>query len=262
MGNGDFCGNGRVFSLFVGGGEVDAESMKPYGLALMDYFNGDHSAKITIHRDDGHADEVPIGIFFREPSDFYRPDRAALDLCSGYVLDVGAGAGPHSLVLQERGLSVCAIDISPEACEIMRTRGVKEVYCTDVYDFSGGPFDTIIMLCRGLGLVEDLSGLGRFLEYARRLAKPGGQILCDSLDIRRTDDLVHLTYQEANRSAGRYFGEFRLQIEYKGSKWPVWRLLRVDPETLVFHARKAGWSCQLVMEEEDGNYLARLTPSA
>ena len=144
---------------------MDPESMKPYGLALMDYFNGNHSAKITIHRDDSYANDDPIGVFFRKPSDFSRLEHAALDLCSGYVLDVGAGAGPDSLALQERGLSVCAIDISLEACEIMRTRGVKEVYCTGVYDFSGGPFDTILMLCRGLGLVEDLSGPDRFLEY-------------------------------------------------------------------------------------------------
>jgi len=240
---------------------MDPESMKPYGLALIDYFNGDHSAKITIHRDDGDVQDVPIGVFFREPSDFSRLEHAALDLCSGYVLDVGAGAGPHSLALQERGLSVCAIDISPEACEIMRTRGVKEVYCTDVYDFSGGPFDTILILGRGIGLVEDLSGLDRFLEYAHGLVKPGGQIVFNSLDVRRADDPVHLAYHEANRNAGRYFGESRLQIEYKGRKWPVWRWLRVDPETLGFHGRKAGWNCQVVMEEEDGHYLGRLTPS-
>ena len=81
----------------------------------MDYFGGDHSAKIAIHRDDGHTDDMAISTFFRKPLDFPRLERTALDLCQGYVLDVGAGAGPDSLALQERGLSVCAIDISPEA---------------------------------------------------------------------------------------------------------------------------------------------------
>ena len=78
------------------------------------------------------------------------------------------------------------------------------------------------------------------------------------MDLRRTDEPVPLAYQEANRNAGRYFGELRLQTEYKGRKWPVWRFLRLDPETLGFHASKAGWSCQVVMEEEAGNYLGRL----
>ena len=238
---------------------MNPESMKPYGLALMDYFNDDHSARISIHRDDGHTDDMAVGTFFRESSDFSRLELAALNLCRGYILDVGAGAGPDSLALQERGLSVCAIDISSEACEIMRTRGVKEVYCTDIYDFSRGPFDTILMLCHGLGLLEDLSGLDRFLEYAHGLLETDGQIICDSMDVRYTNNPLHLAYHEANHDAGRYFGELRFQMEYKGRKWPLWKWLHVDPETLTANARKAGWSCEIVLQEEGGDYLARLT---
>lgn len=238
---------------------MNPESMKPCGLALMDYFRGDYSAKISIHRDDGHTDDMAISTFFREPSNFSRLECTALDLCKGYVLDIGAGAGPDSLALQEKGFSVCAIDISPEACEIMRTRGVEEVYCTDIYDFIGGPFDTILMLCHGLGLLETLSGLDRFLEYTHRLVKASSQIIFDSLDVRHTSNLMHLAYHEANRGAGRYFGELRLQIEYKGRKWPIWKWLHVDPETLTVHAREAGWHCEVIMQEESGDYLGRLT---
>ena len=82
---------------------MNPESMKPHGLALMDYFNGDHSASIAIHRDDGHTDDMAMGVFFREPSDFSRLERVALDICRGYILDVGAGAGSDSLALQEEG---------------------------------------------------------------------------------------------------------------------------------------------------------------
>jgi ubiquinone/menaquinone biosynthesis C-methylase UbiE len=242
------------------GGEMNPESMKPHGRALLDYFNGDYSARIAIHRDDGYTDYVAVSTFFREPSDFSQIEQTALDLCRGYVLDVGAGAGPDSLALQERGLSVCAIDISPEACEIMRIRGIREVYCTDMYDFSGGPFDTMLMLCHGLGLLGDISGLDRFLEYAHRLAKSDGQIICDSLDVRYTGNPLHLAYQQANRDAGRYFGEMRSHMEYKGKKWPLWKWLHVDPEMLTSKARKAGWSCEIVLQEDGGDYLARLTP--
>ncbi|MFC1715752.1 class I SAM-dependent methyltransferase [Candidatus Poribacteria bacterium] len=201
---------------------------------------------------------MPISTFFREPADFSSMERTAIDLCQGYVLDVGAGAGADGLALQEEGLPVCAIDISPEACEIMKTRGVKEVYCTDIYDFRGGPFDTMLMLCHGLGLLEDLSGLDRFLEYAHGLLKPGGQIVCDSLDVRYTSNPLHLAYHQANRDAGRYFGEMRMQMEYKGKKWPLWKWLHVDPETLSDHAQKKGWSCKILLQEDSGDYLARL----
>ena len=140
----------------------------------------------------------------------------------------------------------------------MKTRGVREVYCADIYDFRGGPFDTMLMLCHGLGLLEDLPGLDRFLEHAHGLLKPGGQIICDSLDVRYTNNPLHLAYHQANCDAGRYFGEIRMQMEYKGKKWPLWKWLHVDPETLSGYAQKRGWSCKILLQEDSGDYLARL----
>ena len=46
----------------------------------------------------------------------------------GKVLDVGAGSGCHSLVLQEKGIDVTAIDISPLSVETTKERGVKKVF--------------------------------------------------------------------------------------------------------------------------------------
>ncbi len=240
---------------------MNSKSMEPYGLALLDFFNGDDSAKIVIYRDDGLKEDLLISFFFREPPDFLPLERTAVNLCRGSVLDVGAGVGPHSLALQDRGLTVCAIDISPEACEVMRKRGVKDVRCINIFDFKEERlFDTLLMLNHGIGLVENLSGLDCFLEDVHRLLKSDGQILFDSLDVRCTSNPIHLAYQEANRQADRYFWEIRLQFEYKGQKGPLWGWLHIDPETLTDHALKTGWSCQVISQEEGGDYLARLTP--
>jgi SAM-dependent methyltransferase len=222
---------------------MNSKSMRPYGLALLDFFNGDDSAEIVIYRDDGLKEDLLISFFFRESPDFLPLEQTAVNLCRGYVLDVGAGAGPHSLALQDRGLTVCAIDISPEACEIMRKRGVKDVRCISIFDFKERPFDTLLMLNHGIGLVKNLSGLDYFLEDVHRLLKSDGQILFDSLDVRCTSNPIHLAYQEANRQAYRYFGEIRLQFEYEGQKGPLWGWLHIDPETLTDHALKTGWSC-------------------
>lgn len=64
---------------------------------------------------------------FRSYDSMPKIERKALDLAKERILDVGAGAGCHSLVLQERGLDVTAIDISPLSVETMKERGVKKV---------------------------------------------------------------------------------------------------------------------------------------
>ncbi len=198
-------------------------------------------------------------IFFRKPADFSPLEQKAMTLCRGYVLDIGAGAGCHSLVLQDRGMRVLAIDFSPHAIEIMSKRGVKECRQVDVFEFHEELFDTLLMMGHGIGIAGDLSGLDRFLRHAHKLLKPDGQIVFDSLDVRCTDNPRHLAYQDANRQAGRYFGEFRLRFEYKGQMGPSFGWLHVDPETLTDHAGRMGWSCRVVCQEDDGNYLAQLT---
>lgn len=234
--------------------------MNPHGLAMLDFYNGDTSAKIIIHRDDGHKEELPASKFFRNPSEFSPIEEAAIKLCRGSILDAGAGAGPHSLVLQNNGFSVCAIDISPEAVEVMHKRGVKNVHCADIFNYAGGKFDTILMMMHGIGMVENLSGLNKFLAVVKEKLKPNGQILLDSMDARHTNDPAHLNYHEKNRRAGNYFGEFRLQFEYKGKKGASFTWLHIDPETLKEHALKAGWSTDIIVpKDENGNYLARLT---
>jgi len=96
---------------------MDPAAMKPYGLAILDYHRGNPSAVISVCRDDGKRDELPASAFFRQAED-YDLERVALGFCRGQVLDVGAGAGCHSLFLQKKGLSVCAIDVSPEAVQV------------------------------------------------------------------------------------------------------------------------------------------------
>jgi len=235
----------------------NTEAMKPYGTALMDFYRGDKTETVTFYRDDNMVSYLAMNTFFRGSTD-YPHDKIALDNCRGRILDIGAGTGLHSLYLQDKGFSVCAMDISREACEIMRERGVKAVYCMDITDLEAEPFDTLLLLGRAIGMVENLQGLDSFLVTVRRLVNPGGQIILSSLDVSCTTDPVHLAYHEANRRAGRYIGEVEMSLEYNEMKGSVTGMLHVDPVTLAEHSEKAGWSCDVLAQEEDGNYLARL----
>jgi SAM-dependent methyltransferase len=234
--------------------------MTPHGLALLAYYRGDSEAEVLIRRDDGLEVALPVSVFFRSPAEFWPIETMALEHCRGHVLDIGAGSGLHSLALQAEGRRVTALDITPEATRIMTRRGVEDVRCADILEFAGGPFDTLLMLGHGIGIVGDPPGLRRFLLHARRLIQADGQLLADSLDVRRTDEEKHLAYHEANREAGRYVGETRVQFEYEGYVGPYCGWVHVDPVTLAQHAARAGWECEILLEEGSGEYLARLTP--
>jgi len=236
---------------------MNPKAMELHGIALSDYFNGDKSATITVRRDDGHESPLPVHIFFREPSEF-TTNKAAIENCKGKILDVGGGTGLHSLVLQQQGFAVTAIDINQYAVEIMIKRDVKHVHCADIFDYSEGQFDTILMLGHGIGMVETIAGLDRFLSHAHGLLAADGQVLMDSMDVRVTDDRKHLEYLEANRKAGRYVGEIRMQFEYQGKTGPFCGWLHVDSETLKQHATKLGWVCEVIVHD-GAEYLARLT---
>jgi hypothetical protein len=54
------------------------------------------------------------------------------------------------------------------------------------------------MMGHGIGMVETLAGLDRFLAHARGWLSGDGQILLDSQDVRVTDDPKNLAYQGAN----------------------------------------------------------------
>ena len=238
---------------------VNPAAMVPFGIALAAYAAGDHASALILHRDDGNEARLPMGEFFREEPEFTDIERAALARSRGPVLDIGAGAGSQSLALQRRGCPVTAIDISPHAADIARTRGVVDVHCADVMAFAGGPFETLLLLGHGIGMVETVAGLREFFPKAGALMTPGGQLLLDSMDVRTTTNPAHLAYHEANRANGRYIGEIRMRCEFGGLAGPFYGWLQVDAATLGAEGARYGWRTEVIHSGARGDYLARLT---
>jgi SAM-dependent methyltransferase len=239
---------------------IDLNAWKPHQAAMRAYHRGRRDATIVVY-DDFQRDVVPVSYFFRGPDQFPPLERVALDLCRGRVLDVGAGAGCHSLALQDRGLEVTAIDVLPGLVEILRERGVHDARQASWMDVDAGTFDTVFMMMNGLGLAETLEGLRRFLRDARRLLQPGGQILADSTDVRTRMDPEAARNGRLQRPDGRYIGELHFQIEFEGRKGNPFGQLYIDPDTLTRFTQEAGWGCEVVFPpDEYGNYLVRLTP--
>ncbi len=243
-----------------------ANAWYPHGLAIRDYAAGDLRATITATRSDGAVYPMPACGFFRTPRAFPSLEKLAIRECVGRVLDIGAGAGCHTLALQARGHIVTALDISPDAVRVMRGRDVKDARTVDVFHFDPekrkgheAPYDTLLMLMNGIAIAKTLPGLRRYLRRVRRWIPADGRLLLDSMDVRKDDGYGRHALTES-RKAGRYFGEIRYRFAYGGRTGPFFPALFVDSRTLLREARAVGWRGQVLYEEDDGSYLARLSP--
>jgi SAM-dependent methyltransferase len=221
------------------------------------YHDGDAGATVVAY-DDYERDEIPVAYFFRGPDQFAPYEQLALGLCHGRVLDVGAGSGCHSLVLQERGLPVTAIEILPEIVEILHARGVRDARVATWKDLAPEPYDTVLIMMNGIGLAGSLEALPDFLRTIARLLSEGGQVITDSTDVRVSMDPGAAGRLE--RRDGRYIGDLHFQLEYEGRKGAPFSQLYCDLETLTVTAAREGWRTDVVSPpDEFGHYLVRLT---
>ena len=163
----------------------------PMGRAIAEYYETGKADRLRVLSPMFEEDEIPLATLFRDRPSMPEIERTALDMARGRVLDVGAGAGCHTLALQEQGLDVTAIDVSPLSVETMKRRGVKQAFEQDFFELgtrqSALPperqYDTILMLMNGIGLVGTLKRMPKLFKLFDKILAPGGQVLCDSSDI-------------------------------------------------------------------------------
>lgn len=236
-----------------------------YGHAIRDYHETGEGFEI-VERDDGWIG--PSG----GPEPYFRayegwPDRqqAAMDHVEGRVLDVGCGAGRHALYLQERGHDVVGIDVSPNAVEVSRDRGladVRELGIESVTDLRG-PFDTVLMLGNNFGLVGTRETAPGRLRDLASIATPDATLLAESRDPHETDDPDHLAYHEFNRERGRLPGALRMRVRYGRFATDWFDYLLAAPDEMTTLVGETPWTIETVIESDgtNGDYVAVLRRS-
>jgi len=244
------------------------------GQAIADHFHRRSSARLRVHTRWGQkADGQPIGssteimpikTYFRDGDDMPGLEWMALQHCRGRILDIGAGAGSHSLLLQKMGLDVTALDISPLNAAVMKKRSIKKVVCHDFFTLQRTSYDTLLLLMNGIGLAATLDGLHLFLRKARTLLRPGGALIFDSSDVAY---LYHDRPPKKGSSgraggslSGHYYGEIFYQYEYRRQHTDWFKWLFVDKRTLRRIATSEGWKMKLLFEDKFDQYLVELRP--
>lgn len=228
----------------------------PMGRAIADYYKTQKANKLRVFSPMFEEDEIPLSTLFRSYEVMPRIEQKALDMAKGKTLDVGAGSGCHSLVLQEKGIDVTAIDISPLSVETMKERGVKKVIEQDFFTLKG-QYDTVLMLMNGIGIVGTLERLPRFFRQLDKILAPGGQLLCDSSDISYVFEDENGMIDIPNEMD--YYGEHSFRMQYKDTIGEPFNWLYINADTLREKAGRCGYAVEVVAEGEHYDYLARIT---
>ena len=274
--------------------EILSADKDPMGAAILDFQKHGKAARLRVLSSMFEEDEMPVKHLFRSTREMPVLEQKALQLAKGRVLDIGAGSGCHTLALQEKGLEVKAIDISPLSCEAMKLRGVKDAECINLFDphlssgnhsgehqethseehqethseghqethseknqeqFEGG-FDTILLLMNGTGIAGKIENLPALFQRLKALLNPGGQILIDSSDLKYIYENEDGSF-DINLN-GAYYGEVDYQMIYKDVKGDRFDWLYVDFPLLKSIAETCGLHGELVAEGEHYDYLARI----
>ncbi len=225
------------------------------GKALLDYQSGNYSEDIITATHVSYNDVLPLPYLFRDYAEMPAIEQKALDHSFGNVLDVGCAAGSHSLHLQKRGLDVTAIDISVNSIKVCKLRGIRNAFHRDLLE-ENGKYDTILSLMNGTGIFHSMEQAPSYLGKLKSLLKPGGQILIDSSDVSymySEKDLKNL------KKHGIYYGELEYYLSYKGESEDVMTWLYIDIASLKSLCEQCGLECDLILEGDHFDYLARLT---
>ena len=230
-----------------------------FGKAMLDFQTNNSPEDIITETSISEEDEMSVEYLFRSYNEMPKLEQKALQLTFGKTLDVGCGAGSHSLFLQkDRNLEVTSIDISEKAIETCKLRGVKNTKVQNILSFEEEKFDTILLLMNGTGIFGKLEHCNKYLLKLKSLLNPGGQILIDSSDI------IYMFDEDEDGgkwipSDKKYYGELVFTISYKGEKEEPFDWLYLDYNTLQNAAVANGLKCELVLEGEHYDYLAKLT---
>lgn len=230
-----------------------------FGKAMLDYIQNNQPENLFTETNISEADEMDVAYLFRSFKEMPKIEQKALKLAKGNILDVGCGAGSHTLYLQEKGLNVTAIDISANAIETCKIRGVKNATKTDILQIdTAQKYDTILLLMNGTGIFGRLKNIDQYLTKLKDLLTENGQILIDS------SDLIYMF--DEDEDGGKwiplyhdYYGELIFNVSYKGEKEEPFNWLYLDFNTLQNACLAQNLTCELILEGNNFDYLARIT---
>lgn len=238
------------------------KSQDAFGQLLLSCLHGNESLEI-IERDDGFIEAGYGSRYFISYEAWPSHHLTAMNYVGGRVLDIGCGAGSHSIYCQEQGYRVLGIDVSPGAIQVSRHRGLRHGRVMSVTQVvaSLGVFDTVLMLGGNFGTLGNRERASRLLKRFHRMTTPTARIIAESRDPYLTTEPVHRAYHKGNRSRGRMSGQVRIRVRFKNLKTPWFDYLFVSKEEMAQILDDTGWRVAEFLDSGGAGYIGVLSKS-
>ena len=229
-----------------------------FGRMLWACYNGQRVFEID-ERDDGYIEaSTSPKMYFSDYEDWPQHEKKAMEYVKGRVLDIGCGAGRHSLYLQKKGLDVLGIDNSPLAIKVCKLRGLKKAKIMSIEDIDFKPksFDTIIMMGNNFGLFGSFQKARSLLKRFHKITSDDGLIVAETRDPYKTDNPAHLEYHKLNRKRGRMGGQVRIRVRFEKYATPWFDYLFVSKEEMDEILKGTGWKVKQYIDSGNALYIA------
>ncbi len=229
-----------------------------YGQAMLDHLEGKTGFEIVERDDKWIGMSLGPPAYFTEYEAWPKIQQEAIEYAGNKVLDIGCGAGRHSLFLQNQGKTVLGIDISPKAIEVCKRRGLKRAEIVSITSLNPkfGIYGTILMLGNNFGLMANRKRARWLLKRFHKFTPPDGLIIAESRNPFATNDPDHLSYHKKNTSAGKMAGQIRIRVRYKLLVTPWFEYLMVSQEEMEDILHGTGWSVKRFIGDKSPMYVA------
>ena len=228
-----------------------------FGQMIWAFYKGREVFEI-VERDDSYIDAYSPKRYFSDYENWHLIEQESMEFVKGRVLDIGCGAGRHSLYLQKKGLNVLGIDISPLAINVCKLRGLKKAKVLPIEDvnFNSDSFDTIIMMGNNFGLFGSFRKARKLLKKFHEMTSENASIIADTRDPYKTDNPDHLEYHRLNKEKGRMGGQVRIRIRFGKHVGRWFDYLMVSKKEMEEILKGTGWKVKEFIDSEDAEYIA------
>lgn len=242
--------------------EKNKKFVDAFGTEVMDVFKGEDEVFEIVERDDGFIDAAPVkDRYFTEYKDWSEIEKKAIALARGRVLDIGCGAGRHSLYLQKKGLDVAGIDVSSLAIKVCQLRGLKKAKVLSIDDiniFKENSFDNVIMFGNNFGLFQGPKKFKILLKKFEKVLSDKGVIIAITTDPYKTENPIHIAYHKLNLGRGRMGGQLKIRLRYKNLTTPYFDYLFVSQKELKELLKGTNWKIKKLIGSQKPSYAVIL----